>query len=424
MLQGPKLKSEQDIINIRVNSDIDSYISESDAESQVSVESLELPVDVNLEDDLNQLMTARLHANRVYLDEEADAWEFLEPDNATTFGAIQIVKKPTASQMMHLVLNPFLYRSLQPIDSLDALAAIVGAPTNWLDIAEEKVLNNPIIRRLYRVLTSIDFSGSESAIQDSFDVLVAQIGSCLGITVQYIHNQSFIVGGVLARSKYDIRGRSNTIFKGWSGNALLATECKKASAFPVDKLWHHGSRGIQTISTMYRSGCPTILYSQKAFKVFVDNESRDAIHTWPFGDSDSADNREPYSRQMVAHSYSVQQMTSVILSVISICLLACGDDDRDSSLEDDLGLMQTPSKSFEYQSNVVSTGKQVGNKRKRDGMDDDKKVSRAQKLSLTQPKFASGFDDGVPVYTYVRVMPDDRVSVLEQLFIDVDKNSC
>ncbi|KAI3651081.1 hypothetical protein MP228_004562 [Amoeboaphelidium protococcarum] len=127
---------------------------------------------------------------------------------------------------------------------------------------------------------------------------------------------------------------------------------------------------------------------------------------------------------MVAHSYSVQQMTSVILSVISICLLACGDDDRDSSLmDDDLTLTKTPSKSFEYHSNNVSTGKQVGNKRKRHGMDDDKKVSRAQKLSLTQPKFASGFDDGVPVYTYVRAMRDDKVSVVEQLLVSTDRRT-
>ncbi|KAI3640016.1 hypothetical protein MIR68_001949 [Amoeboaphelidium protococcarum] len=78
-------------------------------------------------------MSAKLQANRVHLDEEAGVWQFVESPNAT-LGDIQIVKKPTASAMMHLVLNPFIYRSLQPIDSLDALAAIVGAPSNWLDI--------------------------------------------------------------------------------------------------------------------------------------------------------------------------------------------------------------------------------------------------------------------------------------------------
>ncbi|KAI3645932.1 hypothetical protein MP228_008860 [Amoeboaphelidium protococcarum] len=133
MLHGPKFKSEQEIINIRVNSDIDSYISESDVEFQVSVESLELPEEINVEENLNQLMSAKLQANRVHLDEEAGVWQFVESPNAT-LGDIQIVKKPTASAMMHLVLNPFIYRSLQPIDSLDALAAIVGAPSNWLDI--------------------------------------------------------------------------------------------------------------------------------------------------------------------------------------------------------------------------------------------------------------------------------------------------
>ncbi|KAI3632188.1 hypothetical protein MIR68_010024 [Amoeboaphelidium protococcarum] len=419
MLHGPKFKSEQEIINIRVNSDIDSYFSESDVESQVSVESLELPEEINVEQNLNQLMSAKLQANRVYLDEEAGVWQFVESPNAS-LGDIQIVKKPTASAMMHLVLNPFIYRSLQPIDSLGALAAIVGAPSNWLDIVNQKVMNNSKIQRLYREFVSLNLSGSESIIQDSFDALVVQVGSCLDITVRGFHNQSFVIGGILSRPHYDIRGRSDTLFRGWSGNALLATECKKASAFPTDKPWHHGSRGIQMISTMYRAGCPTILYSQQAFKVFVENDAREAIHTWPFGSSDSADDREPYSKEMVARSYCIEQMTGVILSVISICLLACGDDDRDVSLEDDLSQTKTPLKSYEFQSTGISTGKQIGNKRKRDG-EDDQKVARSQKLQLIQPKFLSGFINIAPMYSRVRIMPEDEVRDLEQLLIDLDK---
>ncbi|KAI3640833.1 hypothetical protein MIR68_001711 [Amoeboaphelidium protococcarum] len=422
MLHGPKFKSEQEIINIQVNSDIDSYFSESDVESQVSEESLELPEEINVEENLNQLMSAKLQANRVYLDEEAGVWQFVESPNAT-LGAIQIVKKPTASQMMHLVLNPFIYRSLQPIDSLDALAAIVGAPSNWLDIVNQKVMGNPRVLRLYRLFVTLDEASSENSVQDAFNNLVSGISMFLDITTCSYNQNPFIVGGILARSHYDIRGRSDTVFRSLSGNALLATECKKASAFPTDKPWHHGSRGIQMISTMYRAGCPTFLYSQQAFKVFVENDAREAIHTWPFGSSDSADNRKPYSREMVAHSYCIQQMTSVILSVISICLLACGDDDRDVSMEDDLSQTKTPLKSYEFQSTGISTGKQIGNKRKRDG-EDDQIVARSQKLQLIQPQFVSGFNDKEPVYTRVRIMPDDEVRALEQLFIDLDKRPC
>ncbi|KAI3649398.1 hypothetical protein MP228_005030 [Amoeboaphelidium protococcarum] len=322
MLHGPKFKSEQEIINIRVNSDIDSYISESDVESQVSVESLELPEEINVEENLNQLTSAKLQANRVYLDEEAGVWQFVESPNAT-LGDIQIVKKPTASAMMHLVLNPFINRSLQPIDSLGALAAIVGAPSNWLDIVNQKVMNNSKIQRLYREFVSLNMSGSESIIQDSFDALVVQVGSCLDITVRGFHNQSFVIGGILARPHYDIRGRSDTVFRGWSGNALLATE-------------------------------------------------------------------------------------------------SCGDDDRDVSLENDLSQTKTPLKSYEFQSTGISTGKQIGNKRKRDG-EDDQKVARSQKLQLIQPKFVSGFINTAPIYTRVRIMPDDEVRDLEQLLIDLDK---
>ncbi|KAI3638399.1 hypothetical protein MIR68_003528 [Amoeboaphelidium protococcarum] len=145
------------------------------------------------------------------------------------------------------------------------------------------------------------------------------------------YSSPFVVGALFAHPTYDVRDQSDTIFKGLSGNPLLATEAKRAAAFPVSKLWHHGSRGIQTLCTLYRTGCPTILYSQKCFKVFVENDSRDAIFAWPFDSGNSNQNDEPYSRERVARSYTLQVMTSVIMQVITICLLACGEDDLISS---------------------------------------------------------------------------------------------
>ncbi|KAI3639761.1 hypothetical protein MIR68_002075 [Amoeboaphelidium protococcarum] len=146
------------------------------------------------------------------------------------------------------------------------------------------------------------------------------------------YSSPFVVGALFAHPTYDVRDQSDTTFKGFSGNPLLATEAKRAAAFPVSKLWHHGSRGIQTLCTLYRTGCPTILYSQKCFKVFVENDSRDAIFAWPFDSGNSNQNDEPYSRERVARSYTLQVMTSVIMQVITICLLACGEDDLISSL--------------------------------------------------------------------------------------------
>ncbi|KAI3640843.1 hypothetical protein MIR68_001721 [Amoeboaphelidium protococcarum] len=160
-----------------------------------------------------------------------------------------------------------------------------------------------------------------------------QVGRYLCTPLIYItpiyraYSSPFVVGALFAHPTYDVRGQSDTIFKGFSGNPLLATKAKRAAAFPVSKLWHHGSRGIQTLCTLYRTGCPTILCSQKCFKVFVENDSRDAIFTWPFDSGNSNQNDEPYSRERVARSYTLQVMTSVIMQVITICLLACGEDD-------------------------------------------------------------------------------------------------
>ncbi|KAI3633538.1 hypothetical protein MIR68_008485 [Amoeboaphelidium protococcarum] len=122
----------------------------------------------------------------------------------------------------------------------------------------------------------------------------------------------FIVGGILAQSQYDIRGRSDTVFKGLSQNTLLTTECKKASAFVLEKLWHHGSRGIQVFSTVQRTGSPTILYSQRALKAFVENDSRDAVLTWPCSSSLDGSSTVPFSMERVAASYTIRQMTSEI----------------------------------------------------------------------------------------------------------------
>ncbi|KAI3643694.1 hypothetical protein MP228_009858 [Amoeboaphelidium protococcarum] len=389
MLSEPSYKSEDQTILVRVNSDVGSYVSESDVESQLSVESLD--IEVGSEDDTDALMNAKLLANRTFLDDERARWEMVDSAlyNSDDF---KIVKKPTASQMHHLVLNPFLYRGLQPIATLDDLAGLVGAPSNWSEICDQKVMSDVAVDLIYRDFVSLDESTSEIIVESMFER--PQI--------------PFIVGGILARSQYDIRGRSDTIFQDRSQNFILATECKKASAFVADKLWHHGSRGIQTFSTMYRSGCPTILFSQKAFKLFVENESRNAVLTWPVSSGQDTTCSVPFSLDMVATSYSVEYMSSNIKNVIAICLMASGADGLDSTLKKAGAEQMTPVKNSVFTSNDAQTGEQVGKKRKLGG-DEEWKLVRSARLRAVTPKFISGLVDEQPVYTTVRVASDDLI---------------
>ncbi|KAI3649373.1 hypothetical protein MP228_005772, partial [Amoeboaphelidium protococcarum] len=129
--------------------------------------------------------------------------------------------------------------------------------------------------------------------------------------------------------------------------------------------------------------------SQKAFKIFVENDSRDAVYTWTTSCfNESSDNSVPYSREMIASSYGIENMTSVILQVISMCLLACGRDDLDSSVVEAEEL-KTPAKTSLAKSSEVLSGQ--------------------------QPRFMSGFVNGTPSYTTVRIAPDDLVKKIETL---------
>ncbi|KAI3631600.1 hypothetical protein MIR68_010483 [Amoeboaphelidium protococcarum] len=184
-------------------------------------------------------------------------------------------------------------------------------------------------------------------LQSAFDDLVRQIGFSWGILVTRVYSSPFLVGALFADPTYDVRGQSDTILKGLSGSPLLATEAKRATDFPVSKLWHHGSRGIQTL-------CPQILLGVRQY-LTRRNASNDNANQ----------DDELYSRHMVAHSYTLQAMSSVIMQVITICVLAGGEDDMISSLM--LVAVQTTTlKSIQASSTGAFTfEKEQGRKRKR-----------------------------------------------------------
>ncbi|KAI3639782.1 hypothetical protein MIR68_002096 [Amoeboaphelidium protococcarum] len=404
MLQGSSYFSGQEQINIRANKDIENYESESDVETILSVESF------NDENSQQDDLEAKLDINCQYLDGQVHEWEFMSPSSIIQ-DTVRVMKKPTASQLQHLVLNPYLYRGLQQITSLNHLAEIVGAPSTWLDTYTKNVMNNALLRRILRNFVDLEDNSPEIVVQSAFDDVVTYIGFPLGLYVTRANFSPFVVGALFAHPTYDVRAQSDTIFKGLSGNPLLATEAQRATAFPVSKLWHHGSRGIQTLCTLYRTGCPTILYSQKCFKVFVENDSRDTVFTWPFDSGNSNQNKEPYSRERVARSYTLQVMTSVIMQVITICLLACGEDDLISYLNP-VAVEATPLKSIQASSSDAFTcEKEQGRKRKREEVS-SKKQARSGSLRNRISQYISGYIDGQPIYTKVRVMEELTVAVI------------
>lgn len=76
-------------------------------------------------------------------------------------------------------------------------------------------------------------------------------------------------------------------------------------------MWYHGS---QALSALYAFSCPTFLFTQRQWKLFLENGDRNAILTFPYDDND---NHTPH-----VNSSLVQPMGKTFLKTIAICLLS------------------------------------------------------------------------------------------------------
>jgi hypothetical protein len=49
-------------------------------------------------------------------------------------------------------------------------------------------------------------------------------------------------------------------------------------------MWYQSSRGIQVLAALYAYNCPTILFTQKEGKLFVENNDQNSVFTFPCND--------------------------------------------------------------------------------------------------------------------------------------------
>ena len=79
-------------------------------------------------------------------------------------------------------------------------------------------------------------------------------------------------------------------------------------------MWYHCSRGIQLLSALYAFNCPTFLFTQRQWKLFVENTDRNAVLTFPYNDY-------PGHTPLVNSSVG-QPMRTTFLKTIVIFLLS------------------------------------------------------------------------------------------------------
>ena len=160
-----------------------------------------------------------------------------------------MIRKPTASNLSHRLLNPFIYRNIQTAGTLNDLAILLDTPDDWEVRYNQVVADGRIIRKLNRFSALAD-DAAESDIQYSFIGIVQAISDRLDMDLDTSSETKIIVGGILARYQYDLRSKTDPHFLNTGGLNLIASEAKTHRTFVPGEMWYHSSRGIQVLSAL------------------------------------------------------------------------------------------------------------------------------------------------------------------------------
>ena len=387
--------------------------AQSDTESEG-----EAQFEVDTEDEEQNSISSRLQQNQQYMDQqitptsgENSAWIFEPQAWETAEGSdVVLIRKPTASNLSHRLLNPFIYRNIQTAGTLDDLASLLDTPHDW------KVFYNEVVGDGYIIDQMNDFRNlpddtPESDIQSEFINLVGVIASRLRIRIRPKSETKIIVGGILARYQYDLRSKTDPHFINTSGLNLIASEAKTHRTFGLGEMWYHGSRGIQVLSALYAFNCPTFLFTQRQWKLFVENTDRNAILTFPYDDND---NHTPHVNSSLVHP-----MGTTFLKAIVICLLSRRVSLEESmkavNLEESTQVKETPRKTIikpKYFDTPDKPKRQSAHLQKASNLEFGKKI----------PSFVSGYVEGQPIYSLVRVVPQEFVADIENEIAIQEKN--
>ena len=388
----------------------DTYYAETDSEVEQ-----ETHFENDLEEE-NQSISTRLRQNQDYFDTQLEqqtgtnsAWTVSrQPWKTADEKDVILIKRPTASCLSHRLLNPYIYRNIKDVGSLDNLASLLEAPNDWESIYKTVVAKRFVVDKLNQFIALPD-STLEATIQNEFNGIVHFVSAALGSCIFSKSQTKVIVGGILARHEYDLRSATDPHFFYKDNVDILASEIKTQRSFPLEDMWYHGSRGIQTLSALYSYNCPTLLLTQKHWKLFIENKDRNAVFTYPFNDNKKDSD---YFNSTLMYS-----MGATFLKVIVICLLSKrGNMDERMRLESEhevSQLQKSPAK------------KPAKRKHDEDGQN-QRVLRRSSRLKPLQefssssysrqkkmPIFISGYENGLPIYSTIRVVSEDVVARIE-----------
>jgi hypothetical protein len=198
------------------------------------------------EDEETHSVQTRLLQNQQYMDQQItsqlgarSAWA-LEPQHwkADDDSDVILIRKPTASNLSHRLLNPHIYRNIQDAGSLNDLAILLETPLDWEERYNQVVEDGYIIDKMNR-FRNLQDNTPESDIQSVFIGLVEAIATKLSIRIDPKSETKIIVGGILARYQYDLRSKTDPHFISASnGINLIASEAKTHLTFAPGEMWY------------------------------------------------------------------------------------------------------------------------------------------------------------------------------------------
>jgi hypothetical protein len=252
---------------------------ESDSESEAEAG---LATALYSENEASVTVAQRLVQNLEKFDAEVSIWALERQPLKTDDGKdVLLVRKPTASGLGHQLLHPGVYRYMEPMGNLNHFARRLGVSCDW----EQKatlVLAARYFRETFNDFMALPEDTSEAVLQQQFCVIAGFIGALLNFSFMTGVQNKVIVRGFLARTEYDARGSTDSFLKSRSGIPFLATEIKTPKTFPSGQMWFHSTRGVQTLMALYAYQSPTFLFTNKHWKLFMENETRTGILTFPF----------------------------------------------------------------------------------------------------------------------------------------------
>ena len=212
---------------------------------------------------------------------------------------------------------------------------------------------------------------------------------------------------MLVQEEYDVCGVSGQHFENSNQLSVLCSEVMTNRSFPPGRYWHRECRATQILGSMYAHSCPAMLVIPRQFKFFFESDERDTVFTYPA-------HQDPEASQFWNAS-AMSEMGSDFLKAICVCILSprAGCDERRKPSDITAQSLTKSPQIARKALKELENSAEIPSKTSSDKKSCLQNANAASKARA--PKFLSGYHDGRPVYTTIRVASDEAAHAIWKL---------